>query len=84
MIQSYRLGNALCKHSSGDPARDGENSADALHQQRKDRGEVFPVKLNDKKGYAADIIVMDYMPPTEISEKNINGHLLSDPPGGTS
>ncbi len=29
-----------------------------------------------KEEYAADIIIMDYMPPTSISEKNINGHLL--------
>ena len=37
----------------------------------------FPVKLGKiASGCAADIVVLDYMPPTALSEKNINGHLL--------
>jgi cytosine/adenosine deaminase-related metal-dependent hydrolase len=78
MIQSYRLGNALCKHSSGDPGAGwGELPQMLFINNARIAERCFPVKLGMiKEGYAADIIVMDYMPPTEISEKNINGHLL--------
>ena len=38
---------------------------------------AFPVRLGKlKEGYAADVIVLDYNAPTELSDKNINGHLL--------
>ena len=29
-----------------------------------------------KNGYAADIIVVEYDPPTPLDENNLNGHLL--------
>ena len=38
---------------------------------------AFPVKTGMlKEGYAADLIVLDYTPPTELNAGNINGHLL--------
>ncbi|MDO9544779.1 MAG: amidohydrolase family protein, partial [Synergistaceae bacterium] len=78
MIQSYRLGNALCKHSSGDPnAGWGELPQMLFVNNAEIADRCFPVKLGMiREEYAADIIIMDYMPPTSISEKNINGHLL--------
>ena len=40
-------------------------------------GRCFPVKLGRlKEGYAADVIILDYLPPTEMNANNANGHLL--------
>lgn len=78
MIQSYRLGNALCKHSSGDPSSGWGELPKMLFENNITIAErCFPVKIGRiEEEYVADIIIMDYMPPTSISEKNINGHLL--------
>lgn len=78
MIQSYRLGNALCKHSSAHPnAGWGELPAMLFENNAKIAERCFPARLGKlAKGCAADVIIMDYMPPTELSQKNINGHLL--------
>lgn len=78
MIQSYRLGNALCKHSSEDPNAGWGELPQMLFVNNAEIAErCFTVKLGMiKEGYAADMIIMDYIPPTAISEKNINGHLL--------
>ena len=78
MLQSYRIGNALCKHSSGDPNAGWTELPHMLFENNITIAErCFPVKIGRiKEEYAADIIIMDYMPPTEMNEKNINGHLL--------
>lgn len=78
MIQSYRLGNALCKHSSAHPnAGWGELPAMLFNNNAAIAEKCFPVKLGQiKEGYAADVIIMDYTPPSPLSGDNINGHLL--------
>ncbi len=78
MIQSYRLGNALCKHSAAHPNVGWSELPTMLFENNIEISQrCFPVNVGRiKEGYAADIIIMDYMPPSPVSEKNINGHLL--------
>ena len=78
MVQSYRLGNALCKHANAHPNVGwGELPTMLFVNNAKIAERCFPVKLGRiAKGYAADVIVMDYAPPTALNENNINGHLL--------
>ncbi len=78
MLQSYRLGNALCKHSVGHPNVGwGELPAMLFENNINIAERCFPVKTGRlAEGYAADVIIMDYMPPSPLSDKNINGHLL--------
>lgn len=78
MLQSYKVGNALCKHSSKDPnAGWGELPPMLFNNNAEIAERAFPVRLGKlKPGYAADIIVLDYAPPTELNAGNVNGHLL--------
>lgn len=78
MLQSYKMGNALCKHASRHPNSGwGELPAMLFGNNAEIAERAFPVKLGKlKDGYAADVIVLDYSAPTELSDKNINGHLL--------
>lgn len=78
MIQSYRLGNALCKHSSGDPNSGWNELPQMLFENNITIAKrCFPINIGRiQEEYAADIIIMDYIPPTSINENNINGHLL--------
>ncbi len=78
MLQSYKIGNALCKHSKAQPNVGWCELPSMLFDKNAAIAErCFPVKLGKiASGCAADIVVLDYMPPTALSEKNINGHLL--------
>ena len=78
MIQSWRVGNALCKHSNQHPNVGwGELPAMLFENNAKIAERCFPAKLGMlKEGYAADVIILDYLPPTEMNANNINGHLL--------
>lgn len=78
MLQSYRMGNALCKHASAHPNVGwGELPAMLFENNAAIAEKCFPVKLGKiKEGYAADVIIMDYAAPSPLSGDNINGHLL--------
>lgn len=78
MLQSYRMGNALCKHSNAHPnAGWGELPAMLFDNNAAIAEKCFPVKLGKiKEGYAADVIIMDYAAPSPLSGDNVNGHLL--------
>ena len=78
MLLAYRLGNALCKHLNNRPNVGWtELPAMLFENNAKIAERCFPVKLGKlAPGYAADVIVMDYLPPTPISRDNINSHLL--------
>lgn len=78
MVQSYRFGNALCKHSAGHPNLGWSELPAMLFKNNAEIAErCFPIKIGRiAEGYAADVIIMDYLPPSPLSDKNINGHLL--------
>lgn len=78
MIQSYRMGNALCKHAGRHPnAGWGELPKMLFENNAVIAEKCFPVKLGKiKEGYAADVIIMDYSAPSPLSGGNVNGHLL--------
>ena len=78
MLQSLRMGNALCKHAAGHPNVGWSELPAMLFENNAAIAEkCFPVKLGKiKNGYAADVIVMDYAAPSPVDGGNINGHLL--------
>ena len=78
MIESYKVANLLHKHhlATGTaawteiPKMLFENNAIMANR-------YFDIPLGKiKKGYAADIIITDYYPPTPLEETNINSHIL--------
>ena len=78
MLQSYKMANALQKHHNRHPnAAWGEipgmlfegNAAIAARYFSTPVGRLAP-------GCSADVVVSDYIPPTELTDANINGHLL--------
>ncbi len=78
MFESYKAANCLVKHQSQNPnAGWGEIPNMLFNQNRKIAQRHFALSLGIlKPGAAADVIVIDYDPPTPIDETNINGHLL--------
>lgn len=78
MIQSLRMGNALCKHANAHPNVGWGELPKMLFENNAVIAEkCFPVKLGMmKEGYAADVIVMDYAAPSPLTGDNANGHLL--------
>lgn len=78
MFESYKVGNIIHKHVLKDskvawgevPTMLFENNAIIAERH-------FDGKLGKlKEGYYADVILVDYNPPTQINSDNINGHLL--------
>lgn len=78
MLQSFKMANALHKHASGHPnAAWGEIPAMLFANNAVIAERCFGVPMGRlAPGYPADVIVSDYIPPTALSDKNINGHLL--------
>lgn len=78
MIESFKVANVLHKHHLCDanaawsevPKMLFENNAAIANRYFKAPLGVL------KEGAAADVIVMDYNPPTPLDETNINGHIL--------
>jgi putative selenium metabolism protein SsnA len=84
MLRAYAMANALRKHASGDPNAAWEEIPRMLFENNRliadryfslPRGRLAP-------GCAADLAVLDYRPPTDLSDRNVNGHLLFGPGAG--
>jgi len=78
MMESYKVANIIHKHVKGDSTVAWGEVPDMLFNNNKVITERF---INDKvgilkEGALADIIIVDYNPPTPIDENNINSHLL--------
>jgi putative selenium metabolism protein SsnA len=78
MFESLKVANLLHKHQSGNPGAAwaeppamlfGQNSAIASACFGRAIGQLVP-------GALADIIVVDYDPPTPLTESNVNSHIL--------
>ena len=78
MTESYKVANVLHKHHLCDanaawaevPKMLFENNAAIANRYFKAPLGVL------KEGAAADVIVVDYDPPTQLNQDNINGHIL--------
>lgn len=78
MMESYKVGNIIHKHVKGDSTVAWGEIPEMMFQNNRKITERFitnPVGIL-KEGALADIIIVDYNPPTPINENNINSHLL--------
>lgn len=78
MTESYKVANIIHKHVKGDSKVAWGEIPTMLFDNNKKITERFigsEVGIL-KEGALADVIVVDYNPPTPINENNINGHLL--------
>ena len=78
MIQSYKMANALQKHHNQHPNVAWGEIPGMLFENNIDiAARYFDVPVGRlAPGYSADVVVSDYIPPTELTDTNINGHLL--------
>ncbi|MDD3339096.1 MAG: putative aminohydrolase SsnA [Lachnospiraceae bacterium] len=78
MIESYKVANILHKHHLCDAnAAWGEVPKMLFENNAKIANRYFKAPLGVlKEGAAADVIVMNYNPPTELGAHNINAHIL--------
>lgn len=78
MMESYKVGNIIHKQVKGDSNVAWGEIPEMLFGNNKKITERF---INGqvgilKEGALADVIIVDYNPPTPINAGNINGHLL--------
>lgn len=78
MLESYKAANCLVKHRSGLPNQGWVEIPTMLFDTNCKMAEQFFHITTGilTPGAAADVIVMDYEPPTRLTADNINGHLL--------
>lgn len=78
VLESYKVANILHKHHLCDAnAAWGEVPAMLFDNNAAIANRYFKKPLGVlKAGAAADIIVMDYLPPTPMQAANINSHIL--------
>ncbi len=78
MLESYKVGNLLHKHNLSDPSAAWTEIPDMLFlSNARMASRMFGREIGVlKEGAAADVIVLDYDPPTPLTEQNINGHVL--------
>ena len=78
MFESLKAANLLHKHRLQDPgAAWVEPPAMLFQNNRTIAGRYFPEAIGRiEAGACADIIIVDYQPPTPLTVDNINGHIL--------
>lgn len=78
MTESFKVANVLHKHHLCDAnAAWGEVPKMLFEHNAAIAGRYFSAPLGVlKPGAAADVIVVDYDPPTRLDESNCNGHIL--------
>lgn len=78
MTESYKVANVLHKHHLCDPnAAWGEVPKMLFENNRAIANRYFKSPLGVlEEGAAADVIVVDYDPPTHLGAENANGHIL--------
>ena len=78
MMESFKVANILHKHHLCDPnAAWGEVPTMLFENNAKIAGRYFDQKLGVlEEGAAADVIVVDYIPPTPLHAGNVNSHVL--------
>ncbi|MBX4259400.1 putative aminohydrolase SsnA [Clostridium estertheticum] len=78
MMESYKVANIIHKHVKGDSTVAWNEIPDMLFNNNRIITERFiDGKVGIlKEGALADIIIVDYNPPTPINQNNINSHLI--------
>lgn len=78
MFESLKAANCLHKHASGHPsAAWGEPPQMLFENNVKIAGKYFEKPLGKlAEGAYADVIVVDYNPPTRLYGENVNSHIL--------
>lgn len=78
MLESYKVGNLIHKHATGDPNAGWEEIPSMLFKNNAVMANrYFKPELGVlKQGAAADVIVTDYIPLTPVNASNINGHIV--------
>ncbi|MCD8138339.1 MAG: putative aminohydrolase SsnA [Planctomycetaceae bacterium] len=78
MLQSFKIANALQKHHNKHPSVAWAEIPGMLFTNNPAIAQrYFPTPVGKlAPGCAGDVIVSDYLPPTELTDANINGHLL--------
>lgn len=78
MLESYKVANILHKHHLCDAnAAWGEVPQMLFYNNAKIANRYFKNELGVlKQGAAADVIIVEYNPPTELGPDNLNGHIL--------
>ncbi len=78
MLESLKVGCLIHKHRLQDTnAAMAELTAMLFYNNTVITERIFGVKTGAlKPGYAADVIVLDYDPPTPVTADNIDGHIL--------
>jgi putative selenium metabolism protein SsnA len=78
MLESYKVANILHKHHLQDPNAAWSEVPQMLFENNaKIAARYFPTPLGQlKAGYAADVIVTDYIPITPMDASNVNSHIL--------
>ncbi|MCF8008428.1 MAG: putative aminohydrolase SsnA [Halanaerobiales bacterium] len=78
MFESLKVADLLQKHNNKDPRLGGEDIRRLIFETNREIAErFFNKKLGIiKKGVPADIIVLDYKPPTPITADNYFYHIL--------
>ena len=78
MIESWKVANILHKHHLCDPNAAWSEVPEMLFAHNAEiAGRCFEAKLGViEAGASADVVVMEYIPPTPLDAGNINGHIL--------
>lgn len=84
MLESFKTANILSKHEYRDPSAAWEEIPQMLYgnnpviaeRAMKGNGALTRPLGVLTKGAGADVIVMDYKPPTPMTGDNVNGHIL--------
>ncbi len=78
MLESLKVANCLQKHASANPSAAWEEPPTMLFSNNRSIGGKYfekPVGILEKGAYA-DVIVVDYVPPTALNSDNVNSHML--------
>ena len=78
MFESYKVANILHKHNAGNPSVAwGEIPTMLFDNNPAIVNSYFSKPLGKlAAGCYADVIIVDYDPPTPLNENNVNGHIL--------
>ena len=78
MLESMKVANLLQKHRTGDPGAGWVEPPQMLFENNAAMAsECFGISLGKlAAGAAADLVILDYQPPTPGLPTKIDGHLL--------